>query len=117
MSRDTLFWVVMGLIGAAVILLMMNNDAGATFGVENYQFASLVFLGSIGRVFAVSLFGRGAAMGPLLRIAAMWLCLFLGLMVAYQVLARFDMLPENFRSQSAPVETRSAAAGETDQRT
>jgi predicted aspartyl protease len=116
MSRDTVLWAVMGVIGAGVILLMMNNDAGVTFGIENYQFASLVFLGSIGLVFAVSLFGRGAAIGPLVRMAAIWLCLILGLMVGYQVLARLDMLPENFRPQSAPVKTRSADADETSSR-
>ena len=105
MNRDTLFWVLIGVLGVAVVLLMLNNDAGQTFGVENYQFASLVFLGSIGLVFAVRLFGRGAPVGPLLRVAAIWLCLILALMVVYQVLARYDMLPENFRPRSIPVDS------------
>jgi aspartyl protease family protein len=107
MSRDTLFWVLMGVLGVAIVLLMLNNDAGQTFGVENYQFASLALLGSLGLFFAINLFGRGAPIGPLLRIVAMWLCLFLALMVAYQALARFDLLPENFRQRTAPENSES----------
>ena len=107
MSRDTLFWVLMGILGVAVVLLMINNDAGQTFGVENYQFASLVFLGSVGVFVGMSVFGRGAPVGSLLRTAAVWLCVFLAVMVTYQVLARFDMLPENFREPTAPLNSES----------
>jgi len=102
MSRDTLFWVLLGLLGVAVALLMINNDAGQTFGVENYQFASLVFLASIAVFVGLGVFGRGAPVGSLVRTAAVWLCVFLAVMVAYQVMARFDMLPENFRPPAVP---------------
>lgn len=105
MGRDQLLWFLLGVLGIALVLLMLNNDAGQTFGVENFQFAALVALGSIGLVFAVSLFGRGAPVAPLLRIAAMWLCLFLALMLVYQALEHYDMLPENFRRPATPAET------------
>jgi len=108
MNRDTIFWLVLGALGITAVLLMLNNDAGQTLGMENYQLAALVALGSIGLVLAVSLFGRGAPVGSMLRLAAMWLCLFLAVMVAYQFLERSDMLPENFRQRPVPVNSEPA---------
>ena len=48
------FWVLMIAIGAGVILLMLNDSAGSTFGVENYDFSRLIWLGAL-----VALIGAG----------------------------------------------------------
>ncbi|RWD41326.1 MAG: TIGR02281 family clan AA aspartic protease, partial [Mesorhizobium sp.] len=42
---NRLFWIVMLVIGAGVILLMMNDSAGRTFGIENHDFSRLIWVG------------------------------------------------------------------------
>ena len=42
---NRLLWFVLGVIGAAVVLLMLNDSAGYTIGLENGDFSRLVWLG------------------------------------------------------------------------
>ncbi|HEV7255544.1 MAG TPA: TIGR02281 family clan AA aspartic protease [Mesorhizobium sp.] len=82
MSR--LFWVLMAVLGGGLSLLLLNNDAGSTFGVANDDFARMVFLGAIGLLIAAGLFRRGSMGGAGLRSAALWLLILLALVGGYQ---------------------------------
>lgn len=97
MDYDRLLYIILGVLAVAGLILIVNNDAGQSFGMDNSKFVSLVMLGSIGVAIGMNLMTRGGFTGNGLRIAAVWVCLFLALMVAYQLLAQYDMLPENFR--------------------
>jgi aspartyl protease family protein len=43
---NRLFWILMAVIGVGAALLMFNDSAGSTMGVENYDFGRLIWLGA-----------------------------------------------------------------------
>lgn len=102
MDRDRMLWIVLGVIAVGCAILMYNNDAGASLGIENNQFASLVYLGTFGLVIGSFVLGRGLPTGHIVRQAGAWLCIILALMVAYELLATYNMLPENFAPRVVP---------------
>lgn len=79
-----LFWILMAAIGGGLALLLLNHDAGSTFGVANDDFAQMVWLGAIGILIAAGLFRRGGTGGAGLRSAALWLLILLALVGGYQ---------------------------------
>ncbi|RWF46426.1 MAG: TIGR02281 family clan AA aspartic protease, partial [Mesorhizobium sp.] len=42
---NRLFWIVMAVIGVGLVLLMLNNSAGHTFGMNNNDFGRLIWVG------------------------------------------------------------------------
>ncbi|TIX40596.1 MAG: TIGR02281 family clan AA aspartic protease, partial [Mesorhizobium sp.] len=44
---NRLLWILIVAIGAGVLLLMLNDSAGSTFGIENYDFSQLIWLGAL----------------------------------------------------------------------
>lgn len=89
MSRDRLFWIVMALIGGALIVLVVNHDDGRTFGLANDDFGSLVFLGLWGTVIAVGILASRARLAASVRALAVWLVIVLVLVAGYQ--ARYEL--------------------------
>jgi len=96
MSERSLY-IVIGILAAACLILVFNDSAGQSFGIENNTFASLAYLGVLGGVIGATVLRRGLPTGNLIRSAGIWLALFLAMMVVYQLLAQADMLPANFR--------------------
>lgn len=88
MSRNALFYIVMGMLAAGLVLLFINHDSGSTFGLANEQFGSLVLLTALATVFAAGLFRRGR-FGQTLRYALIWLVLLMVLATGY--LYRHDL--------------------------
>jgi aspartyl protease family protein len=88
MSRDTLFYIVMGMLAAGLVLLFINHDSGSTLGLANEQFGRLVLLTSLATVFAAGLFRRGR-FGQTMRYALIWLVLLMVLATGY--LYRHDL--------------------------
>ncbi|ANT51826.1 TIGR02281 family clan AA aspartic protease [Mesorhizobium amorphae] len=82
MSR--LFWIVMVVIGAGLILLMINDSAGSTFGVENYDFSRLIWLGAIAALIGASLIRSGRPLGDMARNLGTWAVIALALVAGYQ---------------------------------
>lgn len=82
MSR--LFWIVMVLIGAGLILLMINDSAGSTFGVENYDFSRLIWLGAIAGLIGAGLIRSGRSLGDMARNFGTWAVIALALIAGYQ---------------------------------
>ena len=93
MSDDRLFWIVMGILGVGTLLLVLNDSAGQTLGADNYDFARFVQLGALALVFGVAVLARGRPSGHVLRQAAVWLVIFLAIMVAYQFADQYGWLP------------------------
>ena len=102
MDRDRVLWILLAVIGIGAAILMFNNDAGQSFGIENNDFASLIYLGAFGLVIGAGLFRRSLPHGQMFRLGALWLCVILALMVIYQVLATYGLLPENFAPRFVP---------------
>ncbi|MFK0688093.1 TIGR02281 family clan AA aspartic protease [Mesorhizobium sp. IMUNJ 23033] len=82
MSR--LFWIVMVVIGAGLILLMINDSAGSTFGVENYDFSRLIWLGAIAALIGASLIRSGRPLGDMARNLGTWAAIALALVAGHQ---------------------------------
>ncbi len=82
MSR--LLWIIIALIGATLLLLMANNDSGATLGLQNDDFARFAYMGIWGIVLASALLGSGIPLGHFLRSIAIWVIIILALVAGYQ---------------------------------
>jgi aspartyl protease family protein len=81
---NRLFWIVMAAIGITVVLLMINNDAGSTFGIENHDFSRLVWLGAIGVLVGAGLIRSGRPLGAMARNLGTWAVILLALVAGYQ---------------------------------
>jgi aspartyl protease family protein len=77
-------WVVLGIIGVAAVLLMWNDSAGSTFGVENHDFSQLVWLGLLGLVIGAGLLGSGRRFGYMARSLGAWVIVAFVLVAGYQ---------------------------------
>ena len=82
MSR--LFWLLMVVIGVGLVLLMLNDSAGNTFGVENYDFSRLIWLGAFGALIGAGLLRSGRALGAMARNLGAWGIIVFVLIAGYQ---------------------------------
>ncbi|RWC40877.1 TIGR02281 family clan AA aspartic protease [Mesorhizobium sp.] len=78
------FWVLMILIGVGVGLLMLNDSAGSTFGVENYDFSRLIWLGALVALIGAGLLRSGRPLGAMARNLGTWAVIVLALIAGYQ---------------------------------
>ena len=78
------FWVLMIAIGAGVILLILNDSAGSTFGVENYDFSRLIWLGALVALIGAGLLRSGRPLGAMARNLGTWAVIVLALIAGYQ---------------------------------
>lgn len=86
---NRLLWLVLGVIGVGLLLLLVNHQAGETLGLPNDAFASALYLGIWGVVVAVVIIGSGQRLGEMARNAAIWLMALLLLSTVY--LYRFEL--------------------------
>lgn len=84
MRSDRLLWIVLAGLGIAAVLLMMNDNAGQTFGLDNSDFASVIYLGAIALVVGTGVVARARLGGNFLTQIALWLAIVLGLVVGYK---------------------------------
>lgn len=82
MSR--FLWIILALIGAGLILLVVNHDSGTTLGLQNEAFAQTLYMGVWGIVLGAALLGSGISLGQWARNLAAWLLIALVLMAGYQ---------------------------------
>lgn len=71
-------------IGLGVVLLMLNDSAGSTFGVENYDFSRLVWLGALVALIGAGLLRSGRPLGTMARSLGTWAAIVLALIAGYQ---------------------------------
>ncbi|MGI9400782.1 MAG: TIGR02281 family clan AA aspartic protease [Rhizobiaceae bacterium] len=78
-----LLWIILGVIGAGCILLILNHDSGTVFGMENDQFASVIWFGVWGVVLASAIIPRPGQWRNFARNCVLWLAIFLVTMAGY----------------------------------
>lgn len=78
-----IFWVLMAVLGLALVLLIVNNDQGNILGIPNDTIGSTVYMGVFATVIAAALLSRRIRLGQAARQAMIWLVIVLGLMAAY----------------------------------
>lgn len=107
MTEDRVFWIVMGILGIGMLILIFNDSAGQIGGVDNYDVARFVQLGAMAAVFGAAILARGRPAGHTLRQMAVWLVIFLAIMIAYQFADQYGWLPDD-RSPPVPEGTTTA---------
>lgn len=79
-----IFWIVIAVLGAGLIFLVVNHDAGTTLGLENEAFAQTLYMGAWGVVLGAALLGSRIPFGEAARNLAVWLLIALVMMAGYQ---------------------------------
>jgi len=82
MSRT--LWIILIVIGVAVVLLMINNESGSTLGFVNEDFANLIWLGVLAAVIGAGLLRSGHRFGEMARSFGLWGLIVLALVAGYQ---------------------------------
>lgn len=72
------------LIGVGVVLLMLNDSAGSTFGVENDDFSRLIWLAALVALIGAGLLRSGRPLGTMARSLGTWAVIVLALIAGYQ---------------------------------
>lgn len=102
MRSDRLLWILLAVIGIGAILLVINHDAGSTLGIDNDNFATLIWVGTIGTVIGLGLVTQARPGGDLLRQVAIWLAVFLALVVGYRLYQGEPLFPGSQPSNPDP---------------
>ncbi len=82
MSRG--LWIILVVIGVAVVLLMLNHDSGSTLGFINEDFANLIWLGVLAAVIGAGILRSGHRFGDMARSFGLWALIVLALIAGYQ---------------------------------
>lgn len=75
--------ITLGIIGIGAIALMINHDQGSVLGIENNKFASLIFYGAWGTIFATAILPRRGNIKQIAGNLLIWLAILLILMAGY----------------------------------
>jgi len=75
--------IILGVIVAALVLLIVNHDSGQTFAIPNDDFASLIYLAVIGAVISAGVVGSHRHIGELIRNLFLWAVIILGLVAGW----------------------------------
>ncbi len=112
MSR--FLWIILAVIGVALVLLLVNNSAGSTFGIENNDFGRLVWLGLFALVIGAGLLRSGRPVGDMARNLGAWAAIVLALIAGYQY--RYELQDVASRVTAGLVPGSPLALGEADGR-
>jgi aspartyl protease family protein len=111
---NRLLWLVLGVIGVAAVLLMLNDSSGSMLGVENNDFSRLVWLGLLGLVIGAGLLGSGRRLGDMARNLGAWAIIALALVAGYQY--RYELQDFASRVTAGLIPGSPLALGEQDGR-
>lgn len=81
---NRLFWIVIALIGAGMILLVVNNSSGETFGIRNDSFARTLYFGIWALALGAGIIGSRMSFGDISRKLAIWVLIALAFVAGYQ---------------------------------
>lgn len=82
-------FVIFGILGAALLILVFNGNDGTIGPMTDDQFAGTVYLGLLGTVIAAALFASGQRFGEMARQAGIWIAVLVMLVVGYEY--RFEL--------------------------
>ncbi len=78
------FWILLTIIGAALLVLVATDDSGSVGGLGSDQFGQLVYYGLWVAVLGAGVLGSGIRLGETVRSIAIWLVIVVLLMGGYQ---------------------------------
>ncbi len=109
-----MLWIVLGLIGLGAVLLMLNDSAGTTFGLDNDAFSRLIWLGAFALVIGAGVLRSGRSLGAATRQLGGWVLIVLALIAGYQY--RYELQDVASRVTAGLVPGSPLALGEQDGR-
>lgn len=77
-------WIILGIIGVALAMLIFNHSSGSTLGFANDDFGQLIWLGVLGAVIGAGLLRSGRRFGEMFGTLGLWAVIVLGLIAGYQ---------------------------------
>lgn len=83
------FWILVGLVGLILIVVIASGDTGTTLGFETNQFATAAVAGVWALLIGSAVFGRGTGIYETLKQLGIWVLIILMLMAGY--VFRFDL--------------------------
>jgi predicted aspartyl protease len=86
--RNTVYILAFAILGTALVLLLLFGDGPSIAGVEPGAFARFSYLGALALVIGAGLVASRGRFSARLWHVAVWLGLFVVLMVAYQMFPR-----------------------------
>ncbi|MBW3097990.1 TIGR02281 family clan AA aspartic protease [Pseudohoeflea coraliihabitans] len=75
--------LVLGALGLALVLLIINHDRGQTLSLPNDEFARLAYLATLGAVLAAGIVGSHRHIGELIRNLFLWAVIILTLVAGW----------------------------------
>lgn len=75
--------IILGIIGIGAIALMLNHDKGSVLGIDNDQFASLIFYGAWAVLLSVAVLPRRGEIKKVAGNLLIWLAIILVLMTTH----------------------------------
>ena len=79
----TFVWVILGVIGAIVLFLVLNDEGGTVFGLQNSKFAEVALLSMWCALIAAAIIPRQGSLKIAARNAVIWLLIILALLAGY----------------------------------
>ena len=77
------FWIILGILGFGLAMLLWNHQCGRTFGLGNDDFAQIVQLSAIAALLATGFLVTRGRISETLRNAALWLLIMLVFVAGY----------------------------------
>lgn len=84
-----MLWIVLSVLAGGLLLLVLNHDAGSTFGLENDQFARLLQMGVLVSVIAAGILASRRSISQIVQNMAIWIVILLVLTTGY--LYRYEL--------------------------
>ena len=77
------FWIILGILGFGLAMLLWNHQSGRTFGLGNDDFAQIVQLSAIAALLATGFLVTRGRISETVRNAALWLLIMLVFVAGY----------------------------------
>ena len=86
---NALAFLVFGVLGAGLLILLFNGNGGMIGPMTDDQFAGTIYLGLFATILAAGLFASGQRFGEMARQAGIWIAIIVMLVVGYEY--RFEL--------------------------
>ena len=86
---NALAFLVFGVLGAGLLILLFNGNGGMIVPMTDDQFAGTIYLGLFATILAAGLFASGQRFGEMARQAGIWIAIIVMLVVGYEY--RFEL--------------------------
>lgn len=77
-------WILLAVLGGGLLLLIVNDDSGSVFGLDNDSFARMLYLGLLVVVIGSAVLARRTPLSGMARNIAVWIAIMVALVAGHQ---------------------------------